>query len=123
LVDCGYALVNDAGTASAGGPDTAQLFGTKRIQFDPSLPNNPDSWAPIALELLVKETAISACVSEPSECPTATPQPSCASTSTTTTTTVTGSTLEPQPCNCPVDACVLSLSPTPVSYPAIYCPG
>jgi hypothetical protein len=56
VYDCGFAHVADQPAAG-----TSSLFGTKRVQFVGGLKGDPNAWAPIALEVMVKETALAAC--------------------------------------------------------------
>jgi len=58
-VDCGYARVAEDGVGGT------FIFGTKRISFLNKLNPDANAWAPIALEVLVKETALSACAGVP----------------------------------------------------------
>jgi hypothetical protein len=71
-LDCGYAQVRQ----DSQNTNLASLAGSKRIRFASSLPYAVNGWAPIALEVMVKETARAACTA-PSTCPGA-PTPSCA---------------------------------------------
>ena len=85
-VDCGYASVEDTGVSG-----NANLFGTKRLRFTPTFPNNANVWTPAALEVLATETATAACVD--AQCPRVTLPGSCSS-------TVNGATPGVPKCSC-----------------------
>jgi hypothetical protein len=55
--DCGFSQVSD----DMSGTQSSYLFGTKRVSFLSSLNPDANAWAPIAMEVMVKETALTAC--------------------------------------------------------------
>jgi hypothetical protein len=101
--DCGFAQVQGTGVAG-----WTRLEGSKHILFKGGLPHDGNLWAPLALEVLVKETAISACVAN--QCQAAQPQSGCL---------LPG----PQQCTCDEskDFCVLENS-TGKKKPTTLCP-
>jgi hypothetical protein len=108
--DCGYAFVS--GVAGSG---AANIYATKRVRFTGVLPNNLGQWAPAALEVMVKETAVSACMPY-SECPGA------AADATSCPATPKGSTPAGEECTCPAgDSCSFPLV-FDAKFPAPYCP-
>jgi hypothetical protein len=107
--DCGKAQVQLSGIAGQ-----SQLFGTKRLRFEPELPHDPNDWAKIGLEVMVKETALAACT-WPTDCPGASPQPACP-----VPTVQQGSTTTPPKCTCSRDRCELERQIS-VKFDAPYC--
>jgi hypothetical protein len=101
--DCGFARVGGTGVTG-----WARLDGTKRIQFKPGMPHDANLWAPLALEVLVKETALAACVPA-SACSKAATPSGC--------TALPGS----DTCTCPVDHCTQTSFVSPVMQ-APFCP-
>jgi hypothetical protein len=107
--DCGYAFVS--GVAGSG---AANIYGTKRVRFTNVIPNNLGQWSPAALEVMVKETAVAACVPY-SDCPGVAATASCVA-------TPQGSTPSDEKCTCPAgDSCSFPLAFAP-TFPAPYCP-
>lgn len=85
--DCGFAQVDGTGISGL-----ASVDGAKHIQFKDGLPYDGNLWAPLALEVLVKETALALC--EPaSTSPEAVKPANC----------VEGP--SPDKCKCPADYC------------------
>ncbi len=101
--DCGYAKVGDTGV-----PGWAALSGTKRVRFNGGLPHDGNLWAPIALEVLVKETALATCVPAGS-CPQAATPSGC--------TVLPG----PEKCTCAKDHCVQQTTFFP-TFTSPFCP-
>jgi len=94
--DCGFALVDDTGV-----PGWARLDGTKRIEFKTGLPHDANLWAPLALEVLVKETALATCV----------PAGNCAAAATPTGCVVLPG---PEKCVCAQDLCIQKSYVSPI---------
>ncbi len=103
--DCGFATVESTGQISTG---WSALTGSKHIAFKSGLPHDMNLWAPLALEVMVKEIAIASCVPA-GECPQAAMPNGC--------TIPSGS---PQ-CLCAHDSCTQQPSPFAPSYPVPYC--
>lgn len=101
--DCGFAWVDGTGV-----PGWAVVDGTKRIRFKAGLPHDANLWAPIALEVLVKETALAAC-SEAAMCPRAATPTGC--------TGLAGK----DECTCPRDHCVQQPFVAPLKE-SLFCP-
>lgn len=101
--DCGHAQVEDTGTGAA------LIDGSKHIHFTSRPTFNCNNWAPLALEVLVQETAGAAC-SRASECPGAAAPGSCAEPS---------STIE---CQCPHDHCESQQETIGQTKPTTLCP-
>lgn len=107
-VDCGEALVRPKNASDA------ELSGTKYLRFKDRVAGGLDlnGWTPLALEVLVAETALAACRPMADRCPAA---------------SLEGCTLPPSsmqvPCNCPgpYDSCAQETTMTPKSTPQL-CP-